>query len=78
MEFRHDAGETPIPGVTADLIYRAVLRGGARKAVYIPDRDDLLDAVASAVKEGDVVLTLGAGDIWKTGDMLLERIRESG
>ena len=72
----YSAGETPIPGITGDLIYRAVLRGGARKAVYIPDCSDLLDALVSTVKDGDIVLTLGAGDIWKTGDELLDRIRK--
>ena len=69
------AGETPIPGITGDLIYRAVLRGGAKNAVYLPDRGDLLDALEAAVEEGDIVITLGAGDIWKAGDELLERIR---
>ena len=73
----YGAGETPIPGITGDLIYRAVRRGGAKKAVYLPAREDLLDALESTVKEGDVVLTLGAGDIWKTGDELLERIRNN-
>ena len=72
----YGAGETPIPGITGDLIYRAVLKGGVRKAAYLPDRGDLLDALESAVADGDVVLTLGAGDIWKTGDELLERIRK--
>ncbi len=72
----YSAGETPIPGITGDLIYRAILRGGARKAVYISDRADLLDALESTVEDGDIVLTLGAGDIWKTGDELLERIRK--
>jgi len=72
----YGAGETPIPGVTGELIYRAVLRGGARNAVYLPERSDLLDALESAVREGDIVITLGAGDIWKTGDELLERIRK--
>jgi len=72
----YSAGEKPIPGITGDLIYRAILRGGARKAVYIPDHADLLDALESTVEDGDIVLTLGAGDIWKTGDELLERIRK--
>jgi UDP-N-acetylmuramate--alanine ligase len=72
----YSAGETPIPGINSDLIYRAILRGGARKVVYIPDRADLLDALESTVEDGDIVLTLGAGDIWKTGDELLERIRK--
>ena len=70
----YGAGETPIPGISGDLIYRAVLRGGAKRAVYIPDLSDLLDALEAEVEPGDVVLTLGAGDIWKIGDKLLERI----
>jgi UDP-N-acetylmuramate--alanine ligase len=73
----YGAGETPIPGITGELIYRAVLKGGAKNAVYLPDRGDLLDALESVVGEGDIVITLGAGDIWKTGDELLERIRKN-
>jgi UDP-N-acetylmuramate--alanine ligase len=72
----YGASEAPIPGITGELIYRAALGGGAKNAVYIPDRSDLLDALASTVRSGDLVLTLGAGDIWKSGDELLERIRK--
>lgn len=67
----YGAGETPIPGVTGELIYRAARKGGVRKITYIPDRGDLLKALLASTGPGDLVLTLGAGDIWKIGDELL-------
>lgn len=65
------AGETPLPGVSGELIYRAALRGGARKVSYLPRREDLLAVLADHLRSGDLVLTLGAGDIWSMGDELL-------
>lgn len=69
----YSAGERPIPGVSGEMIYRSALRGGARKAVYIPGFDDLMEAVMESVKEGDLLLTLGAGDIFRLGEELLRR-----
>jgi len=74
----YSAGETPIPGITGELIYRAARRGGARRVTYLPDRSALLEALCDIAREGDLVLTLGAGDIWKIGDELLERRRTGG
>ncbi|MDD3643491.1 MAG: UDP-N-acetylmuramate--L-alanine ligase [Candidatus Krumholzibacteria bacterium] len=69
------AGETPIPWITGELIYRAARRGGARRVTYLPDRGSLIEALSGLAREGDLVLTLGAGDIWTVGDELLERRR---
>ncbi|HEM46870.1 MAG TPA: UDP-N-acetylmuramate--L-alanine ligase, partial [Alphaproteobacteria bacterium] len=64
------AGEAPIPGVTAELIYRAARRGGAR-VTYIPDREDLRPALGELLRPGDLVLTLGAGDIYRLAEQIL-------
>ena len=69
------AGEKPIKGVSGELIYRAALRSGLKKVSYIPERSDLRHTVTEAIREGDLVLTLGAGDIWKLGEELM---REKG
>ncbi len=65
------AGERPIPGVTGEIIYREALRGGAKNISYVPEMEDLEKAVLESIRSGDLVLTLGAGDIYKVGEKLL-------
>ena len=70
----YPAREKPIEGVTASLIADALTAAGGRLA-WRGSRDELADALAGAVRGGDVVLTVGAGDITRTGPELLERLR---
>ncbi|MEW6324856.1 MAG: UDP-N-acetylmuramate--L-alanine ligase [Nitrospirota bacterium] len=72
------AGEAPIEGVTAERLAAALREHGHKHVLYVPDRDALADAVLPQLREGDLVLTLGAGDIWKTGRRLLERLSAGG
>lgn len=70
------AREKPIDGVTADLIVNAM--GADRgKLAWRGDRAGLADALAGAVRDGDVVITMGAGDITKTAAELLARLRRA-
>jgi len=71
----YPAREQPIPGVTSSLVADALVAAGGTLA-WQGDRTELADALADAVHEGDVVLTVGAGDITKTGPELLERLRK--
>ncbi len=68
------AGEEPIPGVTAELVAGAALRSGHRDLSYMPDREQIVDHLAASLKEGDLVVTLGAGDVYKIGEEVLRRI----
>ena len=70
----YPAREQPIPGVTAELVADAV-RGAGGAVAWRGERGALADALASAVRDGDVVLTIGAGDITRTGPELLARLR---
>jgi UDP-N-acetylmuramate--alanine ligase len=65
----YPAREKPIPGVTADLIASALSRAG-RPVAWQGPRSDLSAALAEFVKKGDVVITVGAGDITRTGPEL--------
>jgi UDP-N-acetylmuramate--alanine ligase len=69
----YPAREQPIEGVTSDLIERA-LQGAGGTLAWRGDRPALAAALAGAVHKGDVVLTIGAGDITKTGPELLARL----
>jgi UDP-N-acetylmuramate--alanine ligase len=68
------AGEQPIAGVTGRLLVRAVLDAHPATAVsYLPRRADLLDVPRRLARPGDVVLTLGAGDLTTMPDEWLTR-----
>jgi len=70
----YPAGEDPIPGVGAERIVEAAGQHGHRGVTYHEDSRDLVDHLVHLVQPGDVVITLGAGDIWKVGDQLLGRL----
>ena len=65
----YPAREKPIPGITSELIASPLARAG-RSVVWQGPRSELSDALAGFVKEGDVVITIGAGDITRTGPEL--------
>ncbi|MGH7713849.1 MAG: UDP-N-acetylmuramate--L-alanine ligase [Gemmatimonadaceae bacterium] len=70
----YPAREQPIAGVNGSLIKDAVEQAGGT-VEWFGERSALADALAQTAQSGDVVLTLGAGDITKTGPELLERLR---
>lgn len=65
------AGERPIEGVSGELVYRAVVREGTPRASYVPVWRDLVKSVLRSVRPGDLVITLGAGDIHRLGEELV-------
>jgi UDP-N-acetylmuramate--alanine ligase len=75
----YGAGETPIPGVTGKLLVESLAEAApAKRIVYLPRRSDVVQFLTSEVRPGDLVLTLGAGDITMVPDEALERILVSG
>ena len=68
------ASEQPIPGVSAERLAEETRRHGQRDVTYIADRNDLPDYLAGIIKEGDIVITLGAGNIWQAGEELVKRL----
>jgi UDP-N-acetylmuramate--alanine ligase len=69
------AREDPEPGVTGRLVAQAVPGG---RAHFVPDRADLPAAVADAARPGDLVLTMGAGDVTALGLPIVTALRERG
>jgi UDP-N-acetylmuramate--alanine ligase len=66
----YPAGEEAIPGVTSDLIIKAMQKVHPRAAAA--PKPFSPEALAKGLQSGDVFLTLGAGDVWKVGEQLLE------
>ena len=67
----YPAGEQPIAGADSKSLVAAIAKHGHRDASYLGDRNALAAELAKRVREGDVVITLGAGSITRTGPELL-------
>ena len=72
----YPAGEKPISGISGVVLARAVLGAGYTNVTYIPEKLDIPDFLSRSVGYGDVVLTLGAGDIRDVGIDFLNREKE--
>jgi len=70
----YPAGETPIPGISAEKLVASIKQHGQKDVTYIADRDLLCEHLQEVVRDGDIVLTLGAGNLWQTGEELLKRL----
>ena len=70
----YPAGEEPIDGMTGERLFAAVRAHGHRDVTFVPDRAALVQAVVERAQPGDLVLTLGAGDITHASDAILEAL----
>ena len=65
----YPAGEDPIAGVTSEHLAGEI--GWHRTVRYLPDKEELLADLKEETRAGDLLITLGAGDIWKIGEAFL-------
>jgi UDP-N-acetylmuramate--alanine ligase len=72
------ASEKPIAGVTAEALVERIRQFGHRGVEYVGTIGRGADALFAAAAEGDLVLTLGAGNVWQAGEKVLERLRAEG
>jgi UDP-N-acetylmuramate--alanine ligase len=68
------AGEAPIAGVGAPLVVEEAIRRGHPAIQYAPDPGVAAEEAAQEARPGDLVLTLGAGDVWRLGDAVLDHL----
>jgi len=66
------AGEDRIEGVSGEALYEALRRRGQADVRFVPARADIAAALLPHLRGGDMVVTLGAGDVYKVGDDLLQ------
>ncbi len=64
----YPAREEPIQGVTGELIANAAKDFGHKQVHYVPDKTKIPAFLASIARKGDMIITMGAGDIWKFGE----------
>jgi UDP-N-acetylmuramate--alanine ligase len=72
------AGEKPIEGINSATLIEKIKKDGHNNALYVKDSDEAIRHLISNVRRGDLLLTLGAGNVWKIGDELLSRLRVEG
>jgi UDP-N-acetylmuramate--alanine ligase len=70
------ASETPIEGVNAEVLTGRIKSYGHKNAEYIGDLVGSAERLAEIVREGDLVITLGAGSVHRAGDQLLNLLRD--
>ena len=73
----YPAGESPIPGVSGATLAETVKSAGHPSVTFIERKETLPDQVLPHLRPGDLVLTLGAGDIWKAGTGILARLESA-
>ena len=70
------AGEAPVEGIDGSTILKEVTRATGQDVTYLQKREDIAPYLASVVREGDLVITMGAGDIYRTAEELVEELKE--
>ena len=63
--------EKPLPGVTGDLVAQAARSAGHPAVIYISDKTRVAGELESVLKSGDLLLTMGAGDVVRLGEAYL-------
>ena len=71
----YSAGEAPIDGINGESLLKKVMASSDQNVSYIPKREDIAPFIADMAEDGDLVLTMGAGDIYKTGEELVDILK---
>jgi UDP-N-acetylmuramate--alanine ligase len=74
----YPANEDPIPGITGELIYLVLRQELKEKCFYVSSKDELLNLLMKLLAPGDLLLTLGAGDITTVPDLIKQQMISSG
>jgi UDP-N-acetylmuramate--alanine ligase len=69
----YPAGEEPIPGITSEVLAEKI-KSRNHSEVVRTGKEGVVEYVVSSMRKGDILLTLGAGDVWKIGESVLERL----
>jgi UDP-N-acetylmuramate--alanine ligase len=72
----YPAGEAPIANVSGRQIAEGIARRGGPQILYVPRKEEIPDLVVDLARPGDLVITMGAGDIWKACEEIVRRLEE--
>jgi UDP-N-acetylmuramate--alanine ligase len=71
----YPARELPIEGITGEIIAEAAKKFGHKNVIYVKDKNDLPTVLSEIKKPGDIFVTMGAGDVWKFGEKLVDILK---
>ena len=72
----YPAREKPIEGVSGELIANATKKLGHKNVFYIKDKNEIPNQLLQMKKKDDIIITMGAGDIWKYGEKFVELVKK--
>lgn len=72
----YPAREEPIPGITGKLIADRATEKGHPDVRFISEKNDVIDHVADTAKPGDIIITLGAGDVWDISERIILKLKK--
>jgi len=72
----YPARELPLEGVTGEMIADSAKKFGHKNVIYVPDKNDIPKILTDIKKDNDIIITMGAGDIWKYGEKFVELLKK--
>jgi UDP-N-acetylmuramate--alanine ligase len=74
----YSAGENAIEGVNSEWLTQGIKEHGHKDIILCPRQEEILSSLLSTVSSGDLIITLGAGDIYRVGEELLNKLEVAG
>jgi len=71
----YPAREQPIPGITSKLIADAAIQSGHHTVTCLEDNSKIVETAMQVIQEGDIVITMGAGNIWQYGEEIISLLK---
>ncbi len=71
----YPAREEPIQGISGELIANAAKEFGHKNVHYVPDKKNVPDFLMKIKHKGDIIITMGAGDIWRYGEEFIKKLK---
>ena len=72
----YPAREKPVEGITGELIANIAKDFGHKNVYYEPDKTKIPELLQKIYKQNDLIITMGAGDIWKYGEKFVAFLKE--
>ncbi len=72
----YGAGEKPIPGVSSEELARLIAKNKGNRVDFIAHLEDIVNYLPEIIKSRDLIITIGAGDVYRAGELLLERMKK--
>ena len=61
--------------MSGQALYEGIKKHGHKDVTFIPERNKLIEHLIKVLKKGDLMITLGAGDVWKLSEQILEKLQ---